>query len=184
MRIFISVELPDEIKNKIAKLIDKLKKTDAKVKWVKPENLHITLKFLGWVDDSKIDEIINLTTKAAAQTKSFKAKFVSIGSFPEGRKPRVVWVGTAEGGDELCSIAQALEETFGKAGYKTETRAFKSHITIGRVKESKVLDKLVKEISGLKSTAFGEMSVNSINIMKSTLRRDGPIYEILKGVKL
>ncbi len=184
MRLFISVELPEDIKKNVAKIITELKKTDAKVKWIEPKNLHITLKFLGWVKDSKIDEIIDLTTKAVAQIKSFKAKFAGIGSFPKGRKPKVVWVGTAEGGDVLCSMAQALEGALAKVGYRSEARGFKSHITIGRVKEDKGVNKLIEKIGALKSTDFGEVIVNSINIMKSTLTPKGPIYKILKEIKL
>ncbi|MFC1510804.1 RNA 2',3'-cyclic phosphodiesterase [Candidatus Margulisiibacteriota bacterium] len=168
MRTFISVELPDEVKQKIAELIEELKKTGANVRWVKPENLHITLKFLGEVDDKKLDKLIAAATKAAAGTGSFKARFTGLGTFPAGKSPRVIWVGTAEGGDELCTLAKALEET---------GREFRPHITIGRVRK-------LKGIEYVQDKEFGAMVVDRISIMSSTLTPNGPVYKKLGEVQL
>lgn len=184
MRTFISVELTDEIKKKLVELIAELKKSGASVKWVKAENLHVTLKFLGWVKDEQLDKLVELTAKAVGGSGSFKAKFEGLGTFPAGKSPRVVWVGTAEGGDGLCNLAQNLEKTLGSAGFKSEAREFKPHLTIGRVKDKKNLDQLVKRINELSRAKIGEMIIDRICIMKSTLRRTGPIYEIFKEEKL
>lgn len=192
MRTFISVELPDEVKKNIAELINELKDAGTGVKWVDPKILHMTLKFLGWVEDRNLDNLIELTAKAVSGKGSFKARFEGLGTFPEGKTPRVVWVGTAEGGDELCKLAKDLEETLSKAGFRKEEREFKSHITIGRVKEKKVprqardngVDKLKEKIRKIKDAKFGEAVVDRIHIMKSTLTPKGPIYEIFKEVKL
>jgi 2'-5' RNA ligase len=191
MRTFISVELPDEIKKNITALVNELKNLSAAVKWVEPKNLHITLKFLGWVDEKNLDNLIELAAKAVAESRSFKAKFEGMGTFPEGKKPRVVWVGTAEGGDELCKIAQSLEKTLSKAGFRSEEREFKPHISIGRVKEKaprqiryEEIDKLEDKIKGLQNEKFGETMVDRIHIMKSTLTPTGPIYEKVKEIKL
>lgn len=182
MRTFISVELPDEVKKNITELVNELKTTEASVKWVEAENLHITLKFLGWVEDRKVDNLIDLTTKAVAGAGSFKAKFEGLGTFPEGKRPRVIWVGTAEGRDKLCNLAKALEETLSKAGFLSEEKEFKPHITIGRVKEKKGVDKLKEKIKGIKDAKFGEALVDRIYIMKSTLTPKGPIYEKIKSI--
>lgn len=184
MRTFISVELPDEVKKNIAELVNELKDRGAAVKWVEAQNLHITLKFLGRVEERNLDNLIDLTTKALADCGSFKARFEGLGTFPEGKTPRVVWVGTAEGGDKLCSLAKVLEETLSKAGFQSEEREFKSHITIGRVKENKGVDKLKEKIKSVKDAKFGEALVDRISIMKSTLTPKGPIYEKVKEVKL
>ena len=191
MRTFISIELPDEVKKNITELVDELKNLNAAVKWVEPKNLHITLKFLGWVEEKNLDNLIELAQKAVEGSKSFKANFRGMGTFPEGKKPRVVWVGTAEGGDELCKIAQGLEKTFSKAGFRKEEREFKSHITIGRVKEKaprqiryEEIEKLKEKIKGLENEKFGETIVDRIYIMKSTLTKTGPIYEKVKEIML
>jgi 2'-5' RNA ligase len=178
------VELPDEVKKNIAELANELKAAGAGVKWVEAKNLHISLKFLGWVEDRKLDELTDLTTKAVAGTGSFKARFESIGTFPEGKSPRVIWAGTVEGGERLCNLAKILEETLSKAGFRSEDREFKPHITIARVKEKKGADKLKEKIGNIKEAKFGEALVDRIYIMKSTLTPTGPIYEKVKEVKL
>lgn len=181
-RVFISVELSDVIKKNIVELINELKETKTEVKWVKAENLHITLKFIGWIEDHQLDNLIELTTKAVVGTGSFKAKFVGLGTFPENKSPRVVWVGTEEGGDELCKLAKNLEETLSNAGFRSEARDFKPHLTIARIKKGGT--ELKKKIESIKGAKFGEMIIDQINIMKSTLTQKGPIYEKLKEVKL
>lgn len=184
IRLFISVELPDGIKDRLAELISELKRSGAGIKWVKPQNLHLTLKFLGWVEDSQVDEIIELSAKSVAGAGSFKARFEGLGTFPGGKAPRVIWVGTAEGGGALCKLAKDLEKNMSEAGFRKEERAFKPHLTIGRVKERKGLAKLTKQIGGIKDAGFGEVLVDRINVMKSTLAPNGPVYENLKEVKL
>lgn len=184
MRTFIAVELPDEVRKNIVELINELKDAGAAIKWVEEKNLHITLKFLGWVEDRKVDNVIELASKAAAGTGSFKAKFEGLETFPPGKAPRVVWIGVSEGSDKLVKMANALEDNFSQAGYRSEKREFSSHVTIGRVKEKKGVDKLKEKIESIKEAKFGEVLVDHINIMKSTLTPKGPIYEVIKEVKL
>lgn len=180
MRIFISIELPDKIKEKIAGAISSLKESGANVKWVEPKNLHVTLKFLGWVEDQKIDKVIELTGRAAGETESFPAKFKGLETFAG----RVVWVGVSKGGNELKRIADSLEETLSGAGYRSEKREFTSHLTIGRIKDRKGVEKLKEKMEKIKDTEFGEMTVDRIAIIKSTLTPKGPIYELIKEVNL
>lgn len=184
MRVFISVELPDEIKKKVAEAAAPLKEVESGIKWVETHNLHITLKFLGWVEDPKIDNMIELTNKAVAGTGSFKVKFSGMGTFPPGKSPRVIWVGVNEGGDTLAQLAEALEEGLSRAGYRSEGREFSSHITIGRVKDKKGVDKVKERMAEIQKTDFGEMVVDHIDIMKSTLSPKGPVYEKIKEVIL
>jgi len=189
MRLFIAVELPDEVRKNITELINELKEVGSAVKWVEEKNLHITLKFLGWVEDRKVDNVVELATKAAGGTGSFKAKFEGTGTFPSGKNPRVVWVGMGEGGEKLKKLADSLEEALSNAGYRSEEREFSSHATIGRVKvprqaRDKGVDKLKEKMESIKDPKFGEAIVDHIDIMKSTLTPKGPVYEIIKEVKL
>ena len=183
MRSFISIELPEEIKGKIAESIKDFKKTESDVKWVNKENLHITLKFLGEVDDQKTENLVQLTTKAVSGLGSFKVNFKGLGTFPVGKKPRIIWVGTDRGGDKLCILAKNLEEIFSKEGYRKEERRFNSHITIGRVKD-KGRGKLAEKIEAQKGSEFGQVHIDHINIMKSTLTQSGSIYKKIMEVKL
>ncbi len=184
MRIFIAVELPDEVKKNIVELVSELKEVGSGVKWVEEKNLHITLKFLGWVEDRKVDHVVELATKAAGGTGSFKAKFEGTGTFPSGKNPRVVWVGMGEGGEKLKKLADSLEESLSNAGYRSEEKEFSSHVTIGRVKEKKGVEKLKEKMADFKDPKFGEAIIDHIDIMKSTLTPKGPIYERIKEVKL
>lgn len=184
MRIFISIELPDEIKKNLDKLMAKLKETEAAVKWVKAENLHITLKFLGWVEVKQLDNLIKLTREAISGFESFKISFENLGTFPPGENPKIIWVGTDKGGHKLCKLAKNLEETLAAFGYKKESREFKSHITIGRVKGKQGADKLKAKIKSLKAPKFGAVLVDRISIMKSTLTPKGPIYEKVKELSI
>lgn len=184
MRIFIAVELPDEIRKNIIELTNALKEVGAEVKWVEEENLHITLKFLGWVDDQKINNLIELTTKAVAEIGSFKAVVEGLGTFPPGKTPRVIWAGVSVGEEKLKKLADSLEQTLANAGYRSEKREFNSHVTIGRIKGKKGVEKLKEKLGDFKNPKFGEVLIDHVNIMKSTLTPKGPIYEKIKEVKL
>lgn len=175
MRIFVAVELPDEIKKKIGELIDRLKEAGAAVKWVEEENLHLTLKFIGEVAERQLAELIGRVEEKIGGSGSFSIKLENLGTFPEGKHPRVVWVGVSDGSERLNDLARSLDE-----------KEFVSHVTIGRIKENEGVDKLkekVKEL-GVGSMGFGEMEVDRVLIMKSTLTLKGPVYEKIKEVKL
>lgn len=190
MRTFISVELPGKVKGKIDEFIKELDDTEIKVKWVKKDNLHLTLRFLGWVEDKNLDKLIRSTEKAVSNSGSFKISLKGIGTFPEGKNPRVVWVGTEGGGGKLCDLADKLETNLSRADFRREEREFRGHLTIGRIKKAprqargKGVDKLLKKLEKFKDIKFGEATVDRIFIMKSTLTPKGPIYEPFKEVKL
>ncbi len=184
MRTFISVELTDEIRGKIAETIEKLRLTNTPVKWVEEKNLHITMKFLGEVKESEVEKLIAIVEDNVKGISFFNVKYEGMGTFPASTSPRVVWIGTSKGGEELKIIADSLEASLSKAGFKSEEREFTPHITIGRVKERKNIPELLKAIEKVKNSKFGEMLVDHISIMKSTLTPKGPIYEVVKKIKL
>ncbi len=184
MRTFIAVELPEEVKSKINKVIETLKPISSGVKWVEEKNLHITMKFLGEIKESEVERLIAIVEDNVKETSFFNAKYEGMGTFPTSTSPRVVWVGTRAGGEELKGIADSFESSLSKAGFRSEEREFTPHITIGRVKERKNMPELVKAIEKLKNEKFGEVIVDQISIMKSTLTPKGPIYEVVKKIKL
>jgi 2'-5' RNA ligase len=183
MRTFIAVELPENIKNKIGELQAPLKRTNAFVSWVKPENIHITLKFLGEVPEEKINEVFSAIEIALKETKKFKINLKGMGAFPDFRRPRVIWVGTGKGGEELLSMANKIEEEMEKIGFPKENRKFSPHFTIGRVKSPKNIEKLMEKV---KSTDFEteDIGVNEVTVMKSQLHPAGAIYTPLKKIPL
>ena len=187
MRTFIAIPLPQEIKASLAKLQEKLKASGADVKWVEPANIHLTLKFLGERDEKKIEKIEQAIQDTAKDKTEFIARISSLGAFPKISSPRVIWVGIDQGDSETKLIAGELEGLIAKIGIPKEEREFSSHITIGRTKSSKNLEKLVKVLSDY-TGEFGKdelkFTVKKIVLYKSTLTPRGPIYEALKDATL
>jgi 2'-5' RNA ligase len=173
MRIFVAVELPADVRKKIGELIDQLKSAGATVKWVEEQNLHLTLKFIGEVADKEIDRWLGSIEEKVGGTGAFEIKLEGMGTFPEGKQPRVVWVGVSQGQDKLENLARWLDE-----------KEFVSHATIGRIKTHKGVDKLVERVRSFKSSEFGVVRIDKILVMKSTLTPKGPVYEKIKDVIL
>lgn len=187
MRTFIAIELPKEIKDALAKLQEQLKSSGADVKWVQPQNIHLTLKFLGERDDKKVAAIGEIVEKVVKNKPVFKASIASIGAFPNINSPRVIWIGLDQGDKETKEIALELEEKIAKIGIPKEDRAFSSHITIGRTRSTLNRDKLIQEINkaaaGLSQQDLA-FCVQKITLFESTLSPKGPIYEVLKKASL
>jgi len=187
MRTFIAIELPPEIKDSLAHLQDQLKTSGADVKWVEPQNIHLTLKFLGERDDKKIEKIIQILEETTKDKNSFQMHISSLGTFPKMNFPRVIWVGIDKGDNETREITKELEEKIAKIGIPKEDRPFSCHITIGRTRSTLNREKLVQELNKLADSSGGrnlEFTVKTITLFKSTLTPKGPIYEVLKKVNL
>ena len=187
MRTFIAIELPRQIKDKLTELQILLKQTGADVKWVFPKNIHLTLKFLGEIDEKQLPEIIQIIEGAAKNNKTFQASLSSYGVFPKIEFPRVIWVAVNKGDNETKKLAEELENGLEQIGIPKEEKAFSSHITIGRVKSQLNKEKLVKALKESGNYFEGEntgFDINKITLFKSTLNVSGPAYDILKEVSL
>lgn len=182
LRTFIAIELSKEVKDLLGKLQDTLKKSNADVKWVKKENIHLTLKFLGAIEKEKIDEIIKIIDSISHNISVFQLDISSIGAFPKKEIPRVIWVGLSQGDEEIKYIAKELENTIYKLGIPKESRPFSSHITLGRVRSPLNRMQLIKQLNILSGNFPQEglrCKIDKITLFKSTLTPAGPIYEIL-----
>jgi 2'-5' RNA ligase len=171
MRTFIAIELSAEIKTYLSRLQEKLKLAQADVKWVAPGNIHLTLKFLGEIDDKTKDNVTRIMEDISKDKTPFYLNIASIGAFPRIESPRVIWVGIDKGDTEVKEIAKALEEKLSKIGIPAEDKPFSSHITIGRTKSSKNRNNLAKSMESLKENAaegITELRVEKITLFKST----------------
>jgi 2'-5' RNA ligase len=178
MRTFIAIEIPKHIRKKVDNFIADDKKRELPIKWVKFENLHITLKFLGEIDENKKEEITLVIKELGKKYARFNMNLQKLGCFPNPRNPRVLWIGVALGSEKLIEIANELEEQLARFGFKKEKR-FHAHLTIGRIKKfCKIDDILAKNID---TEIF---SADSIIFFKSTLKPEGPIYEELDKFSL
>ena len=186
MRTFIAIELPTEVKDKLSKIQEQLKKSGADVKWVEPKNIHLTLKFLGEIDDKKLEKIIEIIDGTVKDKNTFHIRISSLGAFPKINYPRVIWIGIDKGDCETKEIAKELEEKIAKIGIPKEGKAFSSHITIGRTRSTLNREKLVQELKTQSANFCGglEFVVTKITLFKSTLTPGGPIYEALKETNL
>ena len=164
-----------------------LKKSGADVKWVAAQNIHLTLKFLGEIDEEKSVKIAGIIEEIAQGSKKFQISLSSLGAFPKKEFPRVIWVAIDKGDKEIKIFAKALEEKIEKIGIPKEDRPFSSHITIGRVRSPLNKDKLVRALRETENYFGGEnieFGVTKITLFKSTLGSSGPVYEALKEINL
>ena len=134
MRSFIALEMPPEVKEFAAGLIKELRPSGADVKWVEPANLHLTLKFLGEVDPGVTADIITALDSACAGRHALGLNAAGCGAFPNARAPKVVWLGLGGQTDLVAQMARAVETALEPLGFEAEKRAFKPHLTLGRVR--------------------------------------------------
>lgn len=186
MRTFIAIELPSEIKDSLSRLQEELKASNADVKWVESNNIHLTLKFLGEIDDKKLDKITRIMDDTAKEKDKFQIRISSLGAFPKIDFPRVIWVGVDTGDKEVKDIAKDLEKKIAKIGIPKEDRPFSSHITIGRTRSSLNRERLVQDLKNKAELGARKLDfyATKITLFKSTLTPHGPIYEVLKETNL
>lgn len=178
MRTFLAVEVPQQERKKISDFVLGEARSELPVKWVKYENLHITLKFLGEIDEQQKTDIAPVIEDICGKHCPFNLKLEGLGCFPNSGNPRVLWVGVTQGGKELCMIADALERGLARFGFREEKR-FHPHLTIGRTrKRCRVDNMLTKKIS---SDSF---EITSVVLFKSTLKPGGPVYDQLLSFML
>jgi len=178
MRLFIAMPLPGEIEEKLAEVIFTLKQTRTKVKWVAPKNIHLTLKFLGDTDEKLVPQISRAIEQTAEKYTAVDCSIDRLGAFPNLRRPRVFWAGLAGKVDTLAKIAGEIDSGMAEIGFEKETRPFKSHLTLGRVKDNFKIDELTEAVEKYNFTPE-DIVFNKIVLFKSTLTRQGPIYERL-----
>ena len=181
MRVFIAIELPQEIKDTLGRLQAKLKAAGADVKWVDPKNIHLTLKFLGEIDEQISDRVSTKLAEICFGRKQFNLSLSSCGAFPNINSPRVIWAGIEQGDKEIKTIADAIETQLESIGILKESREFSSHITLGRTRSSKNRQELAKTLSELSTKPLkDQFPASKITLFKSTLTPLGPIYETLQ----
>lgn len=183
VRVFVAIPIDEKTRQELVSVQSSIPSSAAKLKLVEPENLHLTIKFLGEVEEGKIKEIGETLEKAVAGSKGFEMKIKGIGAFPGLRYIRVLWAGVERGKDEIIELQRRIDSALQPLGFRPE-RNFHPHVTIARVKLVRERDEMVSFIRGLSSTDFGTVKVKEVDLMQSTLTRGGPIYSKLLGVEL
>jgi len=183
MRLFIASPLTNEIKETLGRIIYVLKQERTKVKWVAPQNIHLTLKFLGEVSEDGIENIKAALNKVAEKHMAVKSEINNLGGFPNIKRPRVIWAGLSGGIESLRNIALSIENEMVELGFEKESRPFKSHLTLGRVKDNFKISELAEAIENYDLTQES-IIFDEIVLFKSTLTPKGPIYERLHTARL
>jgi len=187
MRCFIAIDIDQTLRAALGSLQQELqKKADIKkgdVTWVKPDSIHLTLKFLGEIEDEQVVGVCDIVKDVAGRHKSFKLSIESVGCFG-GKSARVLWVGGGEGTENLLQLQKDLEQQLAEAGWPPETREFTSHLTLCRVKDSKAGLKLAQVADNYKELKLGTISADSLSVYQSQLTPTGPIYTVLGNCKL
>jgi RNA 2',3'-cyclic 3'-phosphodiesterase len=180
LRTFTAVEVTGAIRARAKELIAALDGTTADVKWVEPQNLHLTLKFLGEVHEREIANVCNAVARGAAKVRPFEAEVRGAGAFPTAARPRTVWLGVAEGDEPMIRLHDAVEAELAELGYREEHRRFQAHLTIGRVRGTGPgIAELGQRIEQHADFLAGRMTVSKATVFASTLTPDGPIYDVL-----
>ncbi len=168
-----------ETSEKVGALATALRETGAFLKLVEPQNIHMTLKFLGNVAEEHVPRIKEMMVEAVKNIEPLNIQLVGAGAFPNLNRMRVIWIGT-RGADRLVDVASYLEEELESLNFRREKRGFSPHITIARVKSPKNIGSLKRLLSEHKDEFFGEQLVESIRLKKSDLRPQGPIYSVVE----
>ena len=187
IRTFIAIDLPAEIKKELDKIGSILRSHNAApAKWVNVENTHLTLKFLGDISSGRITEILEAIESGVDGISSFQIQLAGLGVFPNPSRTRVVWVGITGDMVQLGHLQKNIETALEKRGFDREKREFNPHLTLARVRDNATPDDRKSLGTLVTSTPFsgGTMRVNSVNLMKSHLTRQGSLYSRLGSIRL
>lgn len=176
LRTFIAVDIPAPVKLELERFGKELKKSGAEVSWVKPERVHLTLKFLGNVPEEAIAGIKNSVKKAAASTAPLRLKPSGCGAFPSLKQMRVVWVGLRGDVEPLRALQKKVEAALLPLGFEPEDRPFRAHLTLGRVKGKRNLHSLQEALLARQDFQAEAFDVTELVLYKSDLRPEGPLY--------
>ncbi len=180
MRVFVALDIPEEVRAAIGALIEKLRPTSKIARWVRIEGIHVTLKFIGEVSPEKI-EPIQASLSQVEFPNSIQLKFRGVGFFPNERRPRVLWAGI-EAGEELSALAAAVETSLEPLGIPKEQRVFSPHLTLARFDTARhkpsasAFDRLHQAISQAGPLEFGSSTAREFHLYQSTLKRGGAEY--------
>ncbi len=189
-RLFIAINLPDDLLATLQRTQRQLQRTLAAypLRWARPEGLHLTLKFLGETDVTRIDAITEALTQVAAHHRAFDLPVGGLGMFPNPQRPSVLWVGVQDVGGELQRLAGDVDQAMARLGWPREKRPFSGHLTLARVqryarsRERRELGQQVQALRGY--DGLGVLPVTTMHLMRSQLHRQGAIYTPLAAIPL
>jgi 2'-5' RNA ligase len=179
MRCFVAIELPARVREQLAELQARLREMDRLVRWVRPEQIHLTLKFLGEVPDPQVPKVCSAVAKTAAQLTAIPFDIGGVGCFPGNGPARIVWTGIVGPPTELVASHTACERVLANLGYPPEDRDFRPHLTIGRSREPRGAREIRNLLNGIGDFKCDPFTARELTILQSVLDRAGPTYTVL-----
>lgn len=176
VRSFVAVELPGELRAKLVATQRELELAGARARWAAEDTLHLTLKFLGDVERTRLVEVARAVEAVARAWSPWEAELVGLGSFPPGNRPRVIWVGVGAGAEAVTELAEAIERSLVPLGFPPEGRKFHPHVTLGRVQAAERLGALAAALKAGAARRFGGFAVEQVTTFESELRPEGPMH--------
>lgn len=184
MRCFLAIELPDDIRRQLLHLQERFGLPDGLVRWSRPEQIHLTVKFLGEVPDDRLAELSEAATGAARRSAPFELTVEGTGCFPPGGPARVIWAGVPGPPEPLAACREACEEAFATLDVKREHRAYRPHLTLGRVRALERSREIRAAVAAQSAFHAGSFSVSELVLFQSVLERTGARYNVLSRFAL
>ncbi len=186
IRVFIAVELSSEIRENLAVLQQQLKKTLPAINWVRPESIHLTLKFLGYVEPSRISELLSALEPIGTKHQTFSLDIQGMGVFPHIKHPRILWVGVNEQTPVLQELVLEIEAELEPLGFPVEEKSYHPHLTVARIKrENAIVGSALIERGALESAQpLGILTIDRFILFQSDLDSSGATYTRLGTVQL
>lgn len=183
MRLFVAMPLPDEIKDYLGGMIDELRPSGEGVRWVKPENIHLTVRFLGEADEQVVPKLATLLDRVALEFACSRLSLGSLGAFPNLRRPSVFWVGLEGDSTELTKMARQVELGVRTLRFEKEKKGFRPHLTLGRVKRGQDVRPVVAKVETW-AVESREVLLDQLVLFKSDLTPQGAVYSRLHTAQL
>ncbi len=187
VRAFIAIEIPPHIQQAIQQATANLRRElNTSVRWVTPENIHLTLKFLGDISPAQVDALTSTLRAQADSAPAFDVEAGGLGSFPDGKRVRVLWIGL-HAPAELAALSRGIESACARLGYESEKRGFSPHLTIGRVRQDASASDTQRIRHALEAAtidSLGAVRVDSVHLFQSDLQRSGAVYTKLFSAPL
>jgi len=181
IRAFLAIDPPEEILGEIGRIQGRLQRLiRGELRWVRPEAIHLTLKFFGDIPESAVADIAAVVEPAAAGAAPFSLAIGGAGVFPDQRRPRVLWLGMNGDVPRLLLFQQGLEAELGRIGFPAEERPFRPHLTLARIKSARSLTGLERALEKGEGYAAGEFTASGIGLIRSELTPRGAVYTRLK----
>jgi 2'-5' RNA ligase len=183
IRAFVAVDISDRQREEVAGVLESMMGYDVRVKWVKIENVHVTLKFLGDTDEGILPDMYAAIGESLSDHSAFELSLEKLGCFPNVHRPRIIWIGIKNGYENLRGLSQEVERAVEPFGFRPEKRKFSVHLTVGRVKDSRSIEPLIRDISRMDFSSSAA-TISKVVFYRSILRPQGPIYTSLKEFEL